>query len=101
MRRMEKRQLPVGVIQMCWMAPGPLMSARVKVLLALMCTDGETFQPCPSSRAALLPVPSVAIPPLPFSPLKFSGLIDRVLALLRRARPLSVLFSPLNSGVFD
>jgi hypothetical protein len=42
-----------------------------------MRTDGETFQPWPSSRAAFLPVPSVAMPPLPFSPVKFSGLIER------------------------
>src|SRR5579859_5429296 len=50
------------------------------MLLALMSTEGETFHPLPRSRAAALPVPSVAIPPLPFSPVKFSGLIERDLA---------------------
>ena len=74
---MECRQLPVGVIQICWMQPGPLISPRVKVVLALMRTEGEIFQPWPRSRAAFLPVPSVAMPALPFSPVKFSGLIDR------------------------
>jgi hypothetical protein len=53
------------------------MSAIVKVDRALIRTDGETFQPCPSSRAAFLPVPSVAWPAFPFSPVKFSGLIER------------------------
>jgi len=39
--------------------------------------DGDTFQPNPpKSDAALAPVPSTAIPPFPFSPLKFSALID-------------------------
>ncbi len=73
----ERRQLPVGVIQICWMKPGPLISPSVKVVLALMRTEGETFQPCPRSRAAPWPVPSVAIPALPFSPVKFSGLMER------------------------
>ena len=47
-------------------------------------TDGEIFQPWPSSRAGPAPVPSVAMPPLPFSPVKFSGLIERVSASARR-----------------
>ena len=59
------------------MQPDPLISASVKVLPALMLTEGETFQPWPRSRAAFLPVPSVAMPALPFSPVKFSGLIER------------------------
>jgi hypothetical protein len=42
--------------------------------------EGATFHPCPRSRAQFIPVPSVAIPALPFSPLKFSGLMERVLA---------------------
>src|SRR5882724_9775880 len=45
-----------------------------------MTTDGLIFQPCPRSRPGLAPVPSVAIPPLPFSPVKFSGLIEKVFA---------------------
>jgi len=77
------------------MAPGPSISASVKVSLASICTDGEIFHPWPSSRAACAPVPSVAMPPLPFSPVKFSGLIERVLAFdsresvpIPRPRPL-------------
>jgi hypothetical protein len=41
---------------------------------------GLTFHPCPKSLEALVPVPVVAIPPLPFSPEKFSGLIERLFA---------------------
>ncbi len=77
---MVKRQLPVGVSQTCWMAPCPETSAIVKTLFALMRTEGDTFQPRPSSRAAFWPVPSLAIPPRPFSPVRFSGLIERVRA---------------------
>src|SRR4029077_7056871 len=80
MRRMEKRQLPVGVIQMCWIAPGPLISATVYVVPAAMSTDGLIFQPFPRFRAAFAPVPSAAVPPLPFSPVGFSGLMESVLA---------------------
>ena len=69
-----------GVIQICWIAPDPLISANVNVDLALIGIEGETFQPCPKSRATCLPLPSVAIPAFPFSPVKFSGLMDRVSA---------------------
>src|SRR5436305_5619031 len=85
MRRMLERHFPVGVIQMCWIAPGPAMLASVKVLPGSMRMLGEIFHPMPSSRAAFLPVPSVAIPALPFSPVKFSGLIERDFALERLA----------------
>jgi hypothetical protein len=62
-----------------------------------MFTNGFTFQPCPSSRATSPAVPSskVAIPPLPFSPVKFSGLIDRVSASERRNRLPIPIFNPL------
>src|SRR5512133_1212564 len=88
MRRIENLQLPVGVIQICWIAPGPSISAIVNVSPGLILTYGFTFQPCPRSRAALYAFAvfglslsaGSAIPPLPFSPLKFSGLIERVLA---------------------
>src|ERR1700733_1107244 len=76
MRRMERRQLPVGVIQMCSISPAPSMSASVMVWPALTSMDGLTFHPWPSSRAALAPVPSVAAPPLLFSPVGFSGLME-------------------------
>src|SRR3990170_3320776 len=72
------------------------MSARVKVWPGSMRTDGETFQPRPRSRAAFAPVPSVAIPPRPFSPVKFSGLIERVSALDRRYRSPTPVVRPLK-----
>ena len=53
------------------------MLASVKVVPAWMTTEGEIFQPCPNFRAAWAPVPVVAIPPWPFSPVKFSGLTER------------------------
>ena len=82
---MELRQLsPLGVSQMCWMIPGPSIWARVNVVFCLTRTEGEIFQPRPSSRAKSLPVPSTAMPPLPFSPVTFSGLIDRDRADERR-----------------
>src|SRR6187402_1104512 len=93
---MANRQLPVGVIQMCWMAPGPVISPSVKTCLGPIFTDGETFQPRPRSRAALAPVPSVALPPSPLAPVKFSGLIDRVLAFDRRDRSPTPVVMPLN-----
>src|SRR5258708_10895112 len=86
MRRMLKRQVPVGVIHICWMAPGPPMSARTRVSPAAIVIDGDILHPRPSSRAGAAPVPSVAAPPRPFSPVKFSGLIERVLAFDKRDR---------------
>ena len=83
---------------MCWIAPGPWMSASVNVSPALIRIDGETFQPWPRSRAAFAPVPSVAMPPLPFSPVKFSGLIDRVFARDRRDRS-QVHAEPVRPGL--
>jgi len=91
------RQSPVGVIQICWIAPEPWISARVNVWPGAMSTDGETFQPRPRSRAAPAFVPSVAIPPLPFSPVKFSGLIERVWALDNRDRLPRFMPKPLNA----
>src|SRR5579871_1508688 len=90
---------PASVIQICWIAPEPSMSARVNVSPGWMMTKGETFQPCPRPRAALAAGPSVAMPPLPFSPVKFSGLIERVLALDRRARLPRCIPRPLNSVI--
>src|SRR4051812_45885297 len=72
---------------MCWMTPGPSIDARVVVSPAGSTMLGETFHPAPSSRAKAAPLPSVAAPPLPFSPVKFSGLMLRVLACDNRARP--------------
>src|SRR3954463_11612990 len=78
------------------MAPGPVISARVKTCFAAILTDGETFQPRPRSRAAPAPVPSVALPPSPLAPVTFSGLIDRVRALDSRDRSPTPVVMPLN-----
>src|SRR6516164_6027412 len=58
---------------------------------------GETFHPCPNSRAGTAPVPSVAIPALPLLPWKFSALIDRVCAAESRHRFPSDIPSPLKA----
>src|SRR5579862_624296 len=99
---MEKRQFPVGVIQICCIAPEPLISAMVKVSPGFITMNGLTFQPCPSSRAAsfALPFSKVAIPPLPGSPVKFSGPIDRVFASDRRDRLPRFMSRPLNELFF-
>jgi len=60
------------------------MSASTNMAPGAIDTDGEIFQPRPSSRPGPAPVPSVAMPPRPFSPVKFSGLIERVSASARR-----------------
>src|SRR5665213_1453128 len=61
-----------------------------------MTTLGLIFHVWPRSRAGPEPVPVVAMPPLPFSPLKFSGLIDRVLASDKRYKLPRLTPSPLN-----
>ena len=81
---------------MCWIAPGPWMSAKVAVLCGAITMEGEIFQPWPRSRAAFAPVPSVAIPPRPFSPVKFSALIERVFALERRDKLPNPMPKPLK-----
>src|SRR5579859_520157 len=68
------------------MDPGPVISAIVNVDFAGTRTNGDTFQPCPRSRAAPRAGPSVDVPALPFSPVKFSGPIDRVFALEMRLK---------------
>src|SRR6185437_11224638 len=75
-----------GVIQICWMAPEPSISPRTSVSPGATRLDGEIFQPRPSPRAWTAPVPSSAIPPLPFWPVGFSGLIERDLASDKRDR---------------
>src|SRR5215211_2457332 len=62
------------------MAPWPVISARVNVLPGSIIMKGLIFQPCPRSRAASEALPCVAMPPLPFSPVRFSGLIEKVFA---------------------
>ena len=84
MRRIWLRQLPVGVSQMCWIAPEPSMSASTNVSCGAIDDRRRDLPSRPSSRPGPAPVPSVAIPPRPFSPVKFSGLIERVSASARR-----------------
>src|SRR5688572_21701325 len=76
---MRVRQLSVCVVIQMWLIlPAPSMFARSKVSPALTSTLGEIFQPGPRSRAQEAPVPSVARPPPPGAPSKFSGEIERV-----------------------
>ena len=64
------------------------MSAISNTAPGSMTIYGFTFQPVPRSRAALRaePLSSGHMPPFPFSPVKFSGLIERVFASDRRER---------------
>jgi hypothetical protein len=50
---------------MCWIAPGPAISASVNVCFDAILIEGESFQLGPRSRAACAPVPVVARPPPP------------------------------------
>src|SRR5438552_818134 len=100
MRRIWLRHPPVGVSHMCWMAPEPAMSAITNVSPGPIRTNGETFHPSPRSRAAAAPVPSVAMPPRPFSPVKFSGLIERVSASASRHRFARPTPSPFHSLIY-
>ena len=76
---MSVRQLSVWVVIQMWVIrPAPEIVARSNVSPGAMSTLGEIFQPVPRSRAHSAPVPSVARPPPPADPSKFSGLIDRV-----------------------
>src|SRR5437763_11174335 len=99
-KRRTSRRHVVGctVIQMCWMAPGPSISASTAVLWPATLMEGETFQPWPSSRAAPAPVPSVALPPCPLAPVGFSALIERVWAVDSRARLPRCRPRPLKEG---
>src|SRR4030042_5787188 len=114
MRRIAKRHLPAGVIQICWIAPGPSIAAIVKVSPGFIRTYGFTFQPCPRARAALAALATFglslssrrAMPALPFSPVKFSGLIDRVFASESRykfpifiSRPLKRAWENTRNGI--
>jgi hypothetical protein len=58
---------------------------------------GEIFQPWPNSRPGIAPVPSVAIPPAPLAPVKFSGLIERDSAFESRDKLPRCTPKPLNA----
>src|SRR3954452_17079921 len=84
-RNSSVRQLSLCVVSQMWVIfPAPWIDARSKVSPASMSTLGEIFQPGPRSRALATPVPSVARPPPPREPSKFSRLIDRVSTARRR-----------------
>ena len=76
---MALRHLPVTVIQICWIAPGPAISTSSRVSPAAIRSLGEAFQPRPRSRAGESASGSAIAPP-PFSPVLFSELIERLTA---------------------
>ena len=84
---MLKRQWPVGVIQICWIAPGPVDVGQ-RERLARLDADGGRDLPALAevARAALRRCPRWPCRALPFSPVKFSGLIERVFAFDSRER---------------
>src|SRR5271166_3378876 len=96
---MLERHGPVGVIQICAIAPAPEISASTFTSPGSMTTYGETFQPRPSFRAGLLALSGRAVAPLPFSPVGFSGLIERLSASERIARFPICMPSPLNDAI--
>ncbi len=69
------------------------MEARSVDVPAGMTMLGETFQPGPSSLAAVAPVPVEARPPPPCSPVGFSAVID----LVRPCEPVLISQSPDNT----
>src|ERR1035437_8225289 len=87
------------LIHIDWIAPGPLISANAKSSPGLMTKYGETFQSCPRSRAQAAAAPSVDMPALPFAPVWFSGLIDRVWAFDSRDRLPRPMPRPLNDDI--
>jgi hypothetical protein len=94
---MKSRQfLPEVVHQMWFTAPLAFTSAKVNTSPAFSTTYGLIFQPRPKSRAQPLAGPSSDMPPLPFSPVKFSAEIERVFAFVSLYRLPKLLFNPLN-----
>src|SRR5579863_3412898 len=96
---MLERHGPVGVIQICAIAPGPLISASTFTSPGSITTYGETFHPRPSLRAGLFNGSGDAIAPLPFSPVGFSGLIERLFAFDRIGRLPMCMPRPLNDAI--
>src|SRR5713101_7505038 len=96
---MLERQSPVGVIQICAIAPEPAMSASTFTSPGSITMYGETFHPRPSLRAGLLAGSGIAIAPLPFSPVGFSGLIERLSAFDKIGRLPRCMPRPLNDAI--
>lgn len=87
----------LAVLDAVWpeKAPSPGECRMVKMVDAVKRLQRDQKEPgMPSAAPAL--VPSVAMPPLPFSPVKFSGLIERVCAFERRDRFPMFIPNPLN-----
>src|SRR5699024_9033932 len=78
-----------AVDQMCWMKPGPSISAIVIVSLPRMSRQGDFFHPMPRSREAWAVecCPRSARLPPPGSPVGFSALMERVRASESTDRP--------------
>src|ERR1700733_11197892 len=96
---MLERHGPLGVIQICAIAPSPAISASTFTSPGSMTTYGATFHPRPSLRAGLLAGSGVAIAPLPLSPVGFSGHIERLSASERIARLPMCMPRPLNAAI--
>src|ERR1700757_5043447 len=96
---MLERHAPVGVIQICAIPPAPEISASTFTSPGSITTYGATFHPRPNFRAGLLARSGVAIAPLPFSPVGFSGLIERLSASESIARLPMCMPSPLNDAI--
>src|ERR1700687_3941710 len=96
---MLERQSPVGLIQICAIAPAPAMSASTFTSPGSITMYGETFHPRPSLRAGLLTGAGGAIAPWPFSPVGFSGLIERLSAFDRIGRLPRCMPRPLNDAI--
>src|SRR5260370_12214590 len=94
-----ERQSPVGVIEIAAIGPAPAMSARTFPSPGSITMYGETFHPRPSLRAGLFAGSGEAIAPLPFSPVGFSGLIERLSAFDRIERLPMCMPRPLNDAI--
>ena len=63
-----RQAVGLTVIQICWMAPGPVDVGQRRRASPRQVDAGRDLPARPSSRAATAPVPSVAMPPAPFAP---------------------------------
>ena len=84
------------------MMPGPTIFANSTFSPALTIIAGDIFHPCPKSLAYIFPVPSVAAPPIPFSPVKFSAEMDLDFIFVSFDRPeiIEILLSVILTSPF-
>ena len=101
MRKIRSRNCTCSnaVIHICCIAPPVLICASSHVSPAAISRDGDIFQPRPRFLAAVAPVPEVAMPPLPTSPVRFSGDMERDLALDSRERFAIDMPNPLKCDI--